>query len=797
MPGPAYKHCPARAHKKLYTDDRKVFPLLKNKIYVLVVVVSLLPAIVIAQTDITSISQNSDIIGRYDKFELTFTLSESYSNPFDIDIVDIMVTITKPDSNTADVPAFFYEEYDEDSNGNFINGRNPCWKVRFSASELGIYKINQIAIMDHNGTNMIDPNITFACLESDGKGIIRVDRRDHYYMQYDNNESYIPIGHNVSWLADNGSSHWKETFALMSGVGENWTRIWMTHFYQGTSLEWKSSKKHYGGVGMLSLPIACKLDRIIESCEQHGIAIQLVLQHHGQFSTNVNPNWNDNPYNIIYAATDGGFLGDPAEFFTNEKARRITKYKYRYIVARWGYSGAILAWELFNEVEYTNGWQDNPATVVAWHNEMASYINSVDPFDHLITTSSDKSGFEDIWSQEDMDLIQVHYYRSHTINFLEEAATRLSSYNKPIVMGEFGRYDRSDANEGRLVLHNGIWSAFHVKSGGHMWWWDDIEKYNFYEEFSALSVYAEGEDPASYNLSKADISSSSLPLWASAIPGLTDFWAVSTQTVFTVEPDGSVAGMGNLSQWLHGTSKDDLGLRSDPTFNIDMNDSGVLRIHVEEVSGWGNNSLRVLMDGGQVFSSSYPNESTDFIIEVPITAGQHIVQIENTGQDWFCISDYEFKENDQSDQGHLRFLGLCGDDHTYIWIYDVAIQSGETPHGTFADVNFVLNGLADGYYIIEAYETRGSGGVIYQSEVYSANAELVIDLPDFAMDIAVKVRPLCIVDFDDIESFSSQWLQDGSGLKANLDGIGRVDFLDYSIFAIYWLDYCPANWPLE
>ena len=82
----------------------------------------------------------------------------------------------------------------------------------------------------------------------------------------------------------------------------------MTHFYQGTTLEWRANKQYYGGVGILSMPIASKLDRIVESCEQNSISIQLVLQHHGQFSTNVNPNWSDNPYNIIYAASDGGFL---------------------------------------------------------------------------------------------------------------------------------------------------------------------------------------------------------------------------------------------------------------------------------------------------------------------------------------------------------------------------------------------------------------------------------------------------------------------------------------------------------
>jgi len=767
--------------------------LLKNLLYLAIGIVCLLPTIAGAQIEIASISQNAETIGRYEKFELTFTISESYSNPFDTDIVDIMVTVTKPDGNSVEVPVFFYEGYDETAGGDFINGRDPCWKVRFAPSQLGVYAINQITIIDHNGTNTIDPDVTFTCIESDEKGIIRLDSRNPYYLRYDNKEPYIPIGHNVGWWNENGTGQWEDTFAAMSSVGENWVRIWMTHFYQGTVLEWRSYKTYYDGVGNLSMPIAWRLDRIIESCEQNGIAMQLVLQHHGQFSTTVNQNWNDNPYNIIYAATDGGFLNEPDEFFTNAEARRITKYKYRYIVARWGYSPAILAWELWNEVQYTDGWSSNQTSVVNWHDEMAGYINSVDPFDHLITTSSDGSGFEDIWSQENMDVIQVHYYGSYTAGFFNEAFSRLSSYNKPVIMGEFGSFNRSNPDEGRLVLHNGIWSALHVNSTGNLWWWDDFEQYNYYDQFPALSVYAEGEDPAAYNLSKADINTPGLPLWASAIPGLSDFWAVSTQTVFTIEPDGSVPGIGNLSQWLHGSDK--AAYRSDPTFNLEMLEDGSLKIHVESTADWCDNSLRVLVDSNEIFSSSYPAGSNNFIIEVPITAGEHAVQIENTGLDWFHISNYEFKEDSDSNRGYLRFLGLSGDDHSYIWIYDVNSQKGETPYGTFYDVNFILNGLSDGYYTIEAYETRGSGGVIDVNEAYCENGKLIIGLPDFDRDIAVKVKPI-LVDFDDLAVFCGQWLQEGPGLSADLDDSNNVNLKDYSIFADYWLDRRPEDWPL-
>lgn len=777
-----------------------MFVSFKNQLHILILTVSLFTVTATAQTEITSISQNAGIIGRYEKFELTITISESYSNPFDTDIVSIMVTFAKPDGNDTEAPAFFYEEYDEDVNGFFVNGRDPCWKVRFAPSQLGAYEVNQITIIDHNGTSIIDPEITFTCIESDEKGIIGVDSRNHYYMRYDNNEPYIPIGHNVGWWGDDGTTIWENTFAEMSSVGENWVRIWMTHFYQGTLLEWRAYKQYYGGVGVLSLPIAWKLDRMIESCEQNGIAIQLALQHHGQFSTNVNPNWDDNPYNIIHAATDGGFLNTPDEFFTNAEAKRITKYKYRYIVARWGYSGAVLAWELFNEVQFTNGWQNNPASVINWHNEMAAYIHSIDPFNHTVTTSSHGSGFENIWNLPDIDLIQVHYYGTNTIKTFEQTALGLASFNKPVIMGEFGTGTECDYNSlpepqktqtlEALELHNGIWSAFHIKSGGHLWWWDCyIEALDLYDEFTALGIYAENEDLADYNLARAPRAASGAEAY-SANPVLSDFWAVSTQTVFYLQDD-YFPGMENLSRWLHGSTKS--AYKSDPNFNLEMPEDGSLKIYVQSTADWCSNSLKVLVNGSQVFSSSYPAGLSNFIIIVPLSAGEQSVQIVNTGQDWFNISSYEFAPNNIS---LLDSVGLSGQRHAYIWIYDTGSQYGQTDNGIFEDEPVIVKGLDDGSYVVDVFATRGAGGVIDSGEADSVSGLLTYILPDFSKDIAVKVRPLCIVDFDDLATFCSQWLQSGPDLEANLDGIGMVDFIDYSTLANYWLQQCPENWPL-
>lgn len=53
----------------------------------------------------------------------------------------------------------------------------------------------------------------------------------------------------------------------------------------------------------------------------------------------------------------------------------------------------------------------------------------------------------------------------------------------------------------------------------------------------------------------------------------------------------------------------------------------------------------------------------------------------------------------------------------------------------------------------------------------------------------------CKISFEDLGNFVDQWLMTGT-LEADLSGDERIDFVDYSILADYWLDFCPDDWML-
>ncbi len=513
-----------------------------------------------AEEFVTAQAQSAATVPQYARFELAFTLAREYANPFDPDIVDVRVAFTEPDGAERIVPAFFSMDFDTipGSPERYENGRNPTWKARFAPVKPGRHAY-RIEVRDDSGAATVPGIQTFTCETSPAKGFLRIDPRDREMLRHETGQPYLPIGHNVGWAPNNtGLAWWKQHFDASAAVGVNWARIWMCAF-GGPSLEWSSKcGPYWHGAGKLSLEIAQELDGMVELAEQRGISIQLVLQHHGQFSTKVNPNWADNPYNIANAA-DGGWLRAPEDFFTDAEARRLTRNRYRYIVARWGYSTAIHSWELWNEVQWTDGWNKNHDAVVQWHREMAQYLRDADPFDHLITTSSDFIGFKQLWSMPEIDLVQMHAYAESVLPAMEKAMKRLRAFGKPVLIAEYGLVAEGNIPEiapdalpepkrtqvlTGLHLHNGIWSAFHMKSGGHLWWWDSyIEARNLFPLYTPLSLYAKGEDVGANEMN---------PVAATVAAGA----ALENQPDCDALKAYALAGGSTALIWIHDTGSD-------------------------------------------------------------------------------------------------------------------------------------------------------------------------------------------------------------------------------------------------
>lgn len=355
--------------------------------------------------------------------EFVFKLPPSPQDPFSR---ELWADVTTPSDRTIRLPVFF--------------AGDDRFAVRARPDTAGTYQL--AAVIETTGDappRHLQPDlVTPGVLEIASPTVLSsvgLDPRDPRRFALADGRPYLPIGANLAWPegADR-LGFYREALPALGRAGLNWVRVWMAH-WGGLNLEWLPDDMltpvpH----GALDLRVAGHWDALLNVAEAAGVYVQVVLQHHGQYSTSVNSNWIENPWNVTQR---GGFLTTPGEFFTSTEAKRLTKLKYRYIVARWGWSPAVMAWELFNEVHWTDAVsaEHNETAVAAWHAEMAAFIRSLDAYGHLVTTSTENLR-SPIYAA--MDFYQPHLYATNILagaRFLDPAPAQL---DRPVFFGEFG-----------------------------------------------------------------------------------------------------------------------------------------------------------------------------------------------------------------------------------------------------------------------------------------------------------------------------------------------------------------------
>jgi CSLREA domain-containing protein len=503
--------------------------------------------------EITDITPLVDPVPRYGRFEAQITLNETFANPFDPDEIMVDVEFTAPSGAEHVVPAFWSEDFTshiDDSWGGEVYqpvAGSEGWRVRFAPTEIGTY-VYVVSATDPGGTAISEAG-TFTVEPSEAQGFVRVDPEDPLHLRYERGAPYIPIGHNAGWeLGHRGTFYYAELLPSFERAGENWTRIWMTDFNR-SALEWSAGHWSglYDGVGRYSLASAWRLDRILDVAANRGVMVQLVLSDHGQFAAN--DRWAGNPY----SDSNGGPVpaARPDLFFSDPLARELFERRLRYVVARWGANTNVLAWELFNEVQYVGTAEHNPyvdpemwADVLDWHADMAAYLGAIDPYDHLVTSSSDPApAGPDLGSVAGIDVVQIHDYRQPPSDrgpmMLELIGQLRAAHGKPVIVGETGiRSDpppeagfdplncsKTQAECEHLLqgthMHNAVWTAAMTGSGAMSWWWDSYIQADTTANrvapdfplnervFPPLVAFLEGEDPAAEGMAPTDLEPSS------------------------------------------------------------------------------------------------------------------------------------------------------------------------------------------------------------------------------------------------------------------------------------------------
>jgi hypothetical protein len=458
----------------------------------------------------------------YEKFELTFDLPDRYANPFDPEEISVTATIEMPGGKTASIDGFFSRHYYRQlkpTGEEILPQGPPHWKIRYAPLQPGLHRYT-VRARDAYGTVTWGPG-SFVALPPRQQGFARVSKTDPRYFEFDTGQPFFPIGHNVRSPSDDrmnkqfpwakrwteGSAAYGRHFPAMREHGENFAEIWMAAWSLG--IEWSAQWRGYHGIGQYNLMHAWELDRVIDEADRNGIYLNLVLLNHGKFSGRSDNEWQHNPFN----RENGGYLEKPEEYFTDPRALKSFQQLMRYIVARWGYSTRIFAWELWSELNLTGSSDKIYRTqeCVDWHRLAAAAINAMDPNRHLITThySSDYNVQNvEITALAGITHASVDAYHGdprtlHIVELLQATARFNNPFGKPVLVTEFGgNWDAQGLLHLENSLHAGLWSSTCIPIAGTplFWWWGLIEEENYYPEYLAINRFMQGEDRRDPNL---------------------------------------------------------------------------------------------------------------------------------------------------------------------------------------------------------------------------------------------------------------------------------------------------------
>lgn len=623
---------------------------------------------------------------------------QTEGNPYDPEQNDIQVRFRGPSGTVETRLAYF-------------DGRQ--WKATLVAKTRGTYTPEIL----RNGRTVGNPRIRVSLTNPLPNGFVR--KRGHWGFQYDDGQLYWPIGFNLGW--QNGDlPDLTETLSEMGRSGLNWARIWACH-WDNKNPWWKEGEKLPEGV--FRPEVLDRWESLVNAAERAGVRFQFVLFHHGPWSTTVNPNWNENPLN----ARNGGHLAKPEEFFTNPRAKKLARAWLRYVVARYGHSPSVMAWELFNEVEWVDAVRNGQqAAVGAWHDEMARYLKALDKTGRLVTSSSKM----DLPIYREMDFHQPHGYPM-SVSALVLGVT--SPDARPLFFGEVGLSGAEErpAADQAMSIKDGLWSGLFARhaGAGQYWYWDRVIKDRLYPVYTrSLRVFNDSRILSERNLTqvKPDVQAGSGSDLNFAPGG---GWEPNTRFDFRL-PEDTVSALSGFSAYFQGKGHGPTMRPKPVVFRFRAERPGTFEVFFTAVSEGGAN-FSIDVNGRRADQRSWPagaKVGANELLRASFPAGDVAVTLDNDGTDWVQI-------------GRVRVTGIGANAFGIgIGNRSMALVRLQAPNGADKAQSVRLGnlGLADGMATLRLYDLNSDRVVESRAEVRGGRLSAPIAFP--GADIVAYLR---------------------------------------------------------
>lgn len=696
----------------------------------------------------------------YERVTLDLDLDAAYANPFDSAEIRVDAEVRPPSGKPWTAPGFLFRDYARRREGGeeeLDPAGPPRWQVRLALVEPGPHQV-VVSATDKTGTVRSTP-VTLTATKADVPGYARRSPADVRYFVTDRGETFFPIGANVCWAGSRGQTYdydlWLPKYAAARC---NYWRMWLSPEWFTFSLNTAES-----GYDRIDLARAWRVDYVTGVSEQLGLRVLFCIDSFNILRSKRNQHglWEDAPY----IKARGGPCEKPGDYFTNPASLKAYRDRLRYIVARWGGSPSVFAWEFWNEVDIIDDYSSE--TVTAWHCDMARYLRGLDPWRHLITTSTaTPRGDPRLDALPELDFVQTHHYTGgdQVAQFDRDRLDKAAARDRPHYLGEFGlghdgRQTARDDPAG-IHLHNALYAGVGQEHGGTpmTWWWDSyVEPRNLYPIFGSFARWIEGFDFVRQAPKRvvaevlfADPAAGAVPERAPLVPqdGSWDPAPYNAPVAVTVDRFGKVASDRPLARVMHGVGghKD---LHNPATFTLDVPRATTFGVIVEGVSGWGGARLVITLDGKTALDQDFPDTDKagtatmsqyNKAYRIDLPAGKHTVKVENTGQDWFNVA-YEILWRVQGPP--LRVWGLAGKTRALVWVEN-RHYLWNRPADAKADpppierAKLVLT-LTPGEWTVERWDTQAGKVVATERKTARADGRLEIDLPPIVWDAAYRL----------------------------------------------------------
>ncbi|MDZ7721871.1 MAG: hypothetical protein U5R06_03345 [candidate division KSB1 bacterium] len=184
------------------------------------------------------------------------------------------------------------------------------------------------------------------------------------------------------------------------------------------------------------------------------------------------------------------------DFWSSEEAWTYQERQYRYLIARWGYSRALGIWEIVNEINGTDGWQNGRRDDARrWVGRVHDFFKAHDPTGRPTTASMSGGQY---WPEgyAEVDISNVHMYetgwlapyggnplRSSVYTYSNVTRQMWNDFEQPAILGEAGYTDNygdfgGGTPEYTQMFHNALWASWANGLAATPVWWPAISAPN-------------------------------------------------------------------------------------------------------------------------------------------------------------------------------------------------------------------------------------------------------------------------------------------------------------------------------